>query len=126
MVQRLLRLRIAIEMVLEDLLQSDKQAGKKLKPLMLVESDWDIVEEEVHVLWFMGTMTLAISSASKGLAASHYPWVASVQDELAGLKVQSDIVVKFRQELRHELKERFHLTDLIQTASVSIRLSTLF
>lgn len=55
---------------------------------------------------------------SKGLAASLYPWVASVRDELAGLKMQSDIVGKFRQALRRELKERFHLTDLIQTASV--------
>ncbi|KAG0074970.1 Zinc finger BED domain-containing protein 1 [Linnemannia elongata] len=53
-----------------------------------------------------------------GLAASLYPWVASVRDELAGLKMQSDSVGKFRQALRRELKERFHLTDLIQTASV--------
>lgn len=118
MVRRLLRLRIAIEMVFEDLLQSDKQARKKLKPLMLVESDWDIVEEVVNVLRLMETMTLVFSSASKGLAASLYPWVASVRDELAGFKVQSDMVAKFRQELRRELKERFHLTDLIQTASV--------
>jgi hypothetical protein len=86
---------------------------------MLVESDWDLVEEAVHVLRLMETMTLVFSSTSKGLAASLYPWVASVRDELAGLKVQSDIVAKFRQELRRELKERFHLTDLmIQTASV--------
>ncbi|KAG0268628.1 hypothetical protein BGZ96_006666, partial [Linnemannia gamsii] len=100
MVRRLLRLRIAIEMVFEDLLQSDKQARKKLKPLMLVESDWDIVEEVVNVLRLMETMTLVFSSASKGLAASLYPWVASVRDELAGFKVQSDMVAKFRQELR--------------------------
>lgn len=118
MAQRLLRLRIAIEMVFEDLLQSDKQARKKLKPLMLVESDWDLVEEAVHVLRLMETMTLVFSSTSKSLAASLYPWVASVRDELAGLKVQSNIVAKFRQELRRELKERFHLTDLIQTTSV--------
>ncbi|KAF9271054.1 hypothetical protein BGZ88_006929, partial [Linnemannia elongata] len=100
MTQRLLRLRISIEMVFEELLHSDKQARKKLKPLMLVESDWDLVEEAVRVLQLMESMTLIFSSTSKGLAASLYPWVASVRDELAGLKVQSDIVGKFRQALR--------------------------
>ncbi|KAF9325017.1 hypothetical protein BGZ91_002620 [Linnemannia elongata] len=102
----------------EELLQSDKQARKKLGPLRLVESDWDLVEEVVRVLRLM-SMNLIFSSTSKGLAANLYPWVASVRDEL-------DIVGKFRQAVRRELKERFHLTDLIQTASVSIRLSTLF
>ncbi|KAG0062113.1 hypothetical protein BGZ90_003249 [Linnemannia elongata] len=82
------------------------------------ESDWDLVEEVVRVLRLM-SMNLIFSSTSKGLAANLYPWVASVRDEL-------DIVGKFRQAVRRELKERFHLTDLIQTASVSIRLSTLF
>ncbi|KAF9149434.1 hypothetical protein BG015_008761 [Linnemannia schmuckeri] len=97
MAQRLLQLRIAIEMMFEDLLQSNKQARKKLKPLMLVESDWDFVKEAVHALRLMETITLVFSSKSKGLAASLYPWVASIRDELAGLKVHSDIVAKFRQ-----------------------------
>ncbi|KAF9300787.1 hypothetical protein BGZ91_009735, partial [Linnemannia elongata] len=110
MIQRLLRLKIAIEMMFEELWQPDKQARKKLKPLILVESDWDLVEGAVRVLRLMESMTLIFSSTSKGLQPASIP--------LAGLKVQSDIVGKFRQALRRELKERFHLTDLIQTASV--------
>ncbi|OAQ27444.1 hypothetical protein K457DRAFT_33878 [Linnemannia elongata AG-77] len=66
---------------------------------------------------------IRVKLAMTGLAASLYPWVASVREELAGLKMQSDIVGKFRQALRRELKERQRLQqefdDLISPGNIS-------
>jgi len=118
MTRRLCRVRIAIEMVFEELSVSDKLVHEKLLPLMLKESEWDIVEELVKVLEQVENMTLIFSSASKGIAASLYPWVAMVKDELTGIKDLSELVGAFRQDLLQELNERHKWTDLILTASV--------
>lgn len=85
---------------------------------MLKQIEWDIIAELVKVLRIIKNMTLIFSSESKGFAASLYPWVASVMDELATLKMPSDVLDCFRHDLKDELEKRFELTDTILTASV--------
>ncbi|KAG0250863.1 hypothetical protein BGZ95_007058, partial [Linnemannia exigua] len=75
------------------------------------------IEVTVQVLKLIEDITLVFSSASKGLAASLYPWIASIRDELVTHTVKLDEVAKFQQELTHELKKQFQLTNLIQTSS---------
>lgn len=118
MMDRLLRLRMAIDLFLDELGESDKPTRDKLKPLMLKQIDWDIIAELVKVLRIIENMTLIFSSESKGFAASLYPWVASVLDELTALKMPSNVLDHFRHDLKDELEERFKLTDIILTASV--------
>ncbi|KAF9317676.1 hypothetical protein BG006_003316, partial [Podila minutissima] len=73
---------------------------------MLKQIDWDIIAELVKVLRIIENMTLIFSSESKGFAASLYPWVASVLDELTALKMPSNILDRFRHDLKDELEER--------------------
>lgn len=118
MMDRLLCLRMAIDLFLDELGESEKPIRDKLKPLMLKQIDWDIIAELVKVLRIIENMTLIFSSDSKGFAASLYPWVANVLDEMTALKMPSNVLDRFRHDLKDELEERFKLTDTILTAFV--------
>ncbi|KAF9309458.1 hypothetical protein BG003_009725 [Podila horticola] len=78
---------------------------------MLKQIDWDIIAELVKVLRIIENMTLIFSSDSKGFAASLYPWVANVLDEMTALKMPSNVLDRFRHDLKDELEERATVPD---------------
>ncbi|KAF8941415.1 hypothetical protein BGZ58_009498 [Dissophora ornata] len=93
MMRRLLHLRVACD---------------KLGALRPKGPDRDIVEEMVKILVLIEDMPLIFSSASKGFAASLYPRVSSVKDELTRRTSQSKAVDAFRHELKLELERRVY------------------
>ncbi|KAF9367804.1 hypothetical protein CPB97_005297, partial [Podila verticillata] len=83
----------------------DKCVKEKLKPLMLSGAKWGIVEELVKVLELAKKMTLIFSLASKGLAASLYPWVVMIQDKLSMMELKSETADVFQSNLKQQLQE---------------------
>lgn len=105
MIWRLVRLRNPIVLFFDEVQDKDKHVKEKLKPLMLSGAEWGIIEELVKVLELAEKMTLIFSSASKGLAASLYPWVVMIQDELNMMELKSETADVFQRDLKQQLQE---------------------